>query len=149
MLAWGPALGYGTAVVLDAADGAIARSLGTETRLGVRLDLAVDTTGFLVVPVVAVAWGALPVWYLSLSAARYGYRAGCALYRVRGGTVGDLPPSRVRRPLAALQMVFLTVALVPVVPPSLVWTVAPVVLLPSLAVFARDLLAVTVGATEE
>ncbi|MFC7027302.1 CDP-alcohol phosphatidyltransferase family protein [Halomicroarcula sp. GCM10025324] len=149
VLAWLPAVGYGTAVALDAFDGAVARSVGVETRLGERLDMAVDTTGFLVAPVVAVAWGLLPTWYLSLSAARYCYLGGCALWRRRGGTVGDLPPSRLRRPLAALQMVFITWALVPVAPTPLVRTLAPVVLLPSLAVFARDWLAVTVRTSEE
>ena len=148
-LRWLPALGYGTAVALDAFDGAVARSVGVETPLGERLDMAVDTTGFLVAPLVAVAWGLLPVWYLSLSAARYCYLAGCALWRRRGGTVGDLPPSRLRRPLAALQMVFITCALVPVAPTPLVWTLAPLVLLPSLVVFGRDWLAVTVRSSEE
>ncbi|WP_276272906.1 CDP-alcohol phosphatidyltransferase family protein [Haloarcula litorea] len=148
-LRWLPALGYGAVVALDAVDGAVARSVGTETRLGERLDMATDTTGFLVAPLVAVAWGLLPAWYLSLSAARYVYRAGCWLHRRRGGAVGDLPPSRVRRPLAALQMGFLTVALAPAAPTPLVRLVAPAVLLPSLAVFARDLVAVTRPQSEE
>ncbi|WP_324760645.1 CDP-alcohol phosphatidyltransferase family protein [Haloarcula sp. GH36] len=146
---WVPAVGYGVAVVLDSVDGALARSLGTESRLGTRLDMAVDTIGFLVAPLVAVAWGWLPVWYLSLSAARYCYRAGCWLYRVRGGTVGPLPQSLLRRPLSGLQMVFLWVALVPIVPTDLVTLAAPFVLVPSLAVFVRDFLVVTVLATEE
>lgn len=149
VLAWLPALGYGTAVLLDGVDGAVARSFGTETRLGERLDMAVDTTGFLVAPVVAVAWGLLPTWYLSLSAARYCYRGGLFLWRRAGGSVGSLPPSRLRRPLAALQMVFLTVALLPPAPTPLIRAVAPVVLLPSLAVFARDWLAVTVPASQD
>ena len=146
---WLPAVGYGAVVVLDSVDGALARSLGTESRLGAKLDMAVDTTGFLIAPLVAVAWGLLPVWYLSLSAARYCYRAGGWLYRARGGTIGTLPDSRVRRPLSGLQMGFLTVALVPAVPTDLVVAAAPWVLAPSLAVFARDFLAVTVLATEE
>ncbi len=148
-LAWGPALGYGVAVALDAVDGTVARSIGTETRLGERLDMAVDTTGFVIAPLVAVVWELLPVWYLSLSAARYCYRGGLFLWRRSGRSVGPLPPSRLRRPLAALQMVFLTVALFPPAPTPLVRAVAPVVLLPSLAVFARDWLAVTVPASQD
>ncbi|GAB7093819.1 CDP-alcohol phosphatidyltransferase family protein [Halolamina litorea] len=144
-LLWAPAVGYGTAVLLDGVDGAVARTLGTETRLGQRLDMAVDTTGFVVAPAVAVAWDLLPVWYLLLSAARYCYRGGLFLWRRAGGSVGTLPPSRLRRPLAALQMAFLTVALLPPAPTPLIRTVAPVVLLPSLVVFARDWLAVTVS----
>lgn len=149
LLAWGPAVGYGVAVVLDGVDGAVARSVGTETRLGERLDMAVDTTGFVVAPLVAVAWGLLPAWYLSLSAARYCYRGGLFLWRRSGREVGTLPPSRLRRPLAALQMVFISVALLPPAPTPLIRTVAPVVLLPSLAVFARDWLAVTVSPSED
>jgi CDP-diacylglycerol--glycerol-3-phosphate 3-phosphatidyltransferase len=149
LLAWGPAVGYGTAVVLDGVDGAVARSVGTETRLGERLDMAVDTTGFVVAPLVAAAWGLLPVWYLSLSAARYCYRGALFLWRQAGGEVGTLPPSQVRRPLAALQMAFITVALLPPMPTPLIRSVAPVVLLPSLMVFARDWLAVTVSPAED
>jgi len=40
-------------------------------------------------------------------------------------------------------MVFITVALAPPVPTGLVFTVAPAVLAPSLAVFARDFLYVS------
>jgi CDP-diacylglycerol--glycerol-3-phosphate 3-phosphatidyltransferase len=65
--------------------------------------------------------------------------------RLRGEPVGDLPESRVRRPLAALQMVFITAALLPITPADLVWPAATLVMLPSLAVFLRDYLAVTRG----
>lgn len=142
---WVPALFYGTGVVLDRLDGAVARSLDRRTVLGERLDLAFDTLGFLVAPLVGVVWGQLPVWYLSISAARYLFRLGCWVRRLRGHPVGDLPESRVRRPLAALQMVFITVALLPVAPAILVRPAAVLVMLPSLAVFLRDYLAVTRG----
>jgi CDP-diacylglycerol--glycerol-3-phosphate 3-phosphatidyltransferase len=142
-LLWGPSLCYGVGVVLDRLDGAVARTIGRTTELGARLDLAFDTLGFVVAPLVAVAWGRLPVWYLSLSAARYVFKAGVAWRRRRGRPVSDLPPSRLRRPLAGLQMGFLTVALAPVVPPAPLRTVAAVVLAPSLVVFARDYLAVS------
>jgi CDP-diacylglycerol--glycerol-3-phosphate 3-phosphatidyltransferase len=46
-------------------------------------------------------------------------------------------------------MGFITVALMPVAPTPLVWTVAPILLLPSLLVFTRDFLAVTVRSSEE
>ncbi|MFB6118014.1 CDP-alcohol phosphatidyltransferase family protein [Halosegnis sp.] len=145
---WLPALGYGLGAALDRLDGGLARTLGRPTELGRRLDLAFDTLGFLVAPLVAVAWGRLPVWYLSLSAARYLFKFGCWWRRRRGRPVGDLPASRLRRPLAGLQMAFLAVALVPVVFARLVALVAPVVLAPSLAVFARDYLVVAGHAGE-
>jgi CDP-diacylglycerol--glycerol-3-phosphate 3-phosphatidyltransferase len=140
---WLPALWYGGGAALDWVDGVVARRSGRRTVLGERLDLAFDTMGFLVAPVVAVAWGALPVWYLSVSAARYCYRFGCWLHERRGGTVGDLPESRLRRPLAGLQMAIVALALLPVVPPRVAWPSATLAMLPSLAVFARDYLAVT------
>ena len=140
---WLPALWYGGGAALDWVDGLVARRIGRRTVLGGRLDLAFDTMGFLVAPVVAVAWGALPVWYLSVSAARYCYRFGCWLHERRGGTVGDLPESRLRRPLAGLQMAVVALALLPVVPPSLAWPAATLAMVPTLAVFGRDFLAVT------
>jgi CDP-diacylglycerol--glycerol-3-phosphate 3-phosphatidyltransferase len=103
---------------------------------------AFDTMGFLVAPLVAVVWGQLPVWYLSLSAARYVYRAACWARRYRGLPVADLPESRVRRPLAGLQMAFIAAALAPATSPALVATIAPVPLVASLAVFCRDYLVV-------
>ncbi|QWC19582.1 CDP-alcohol phosphatidyltransferase family protein [Halorubrum sp. 2020YC2] len=142
-LVWVPALCYGTGVALDNLDGTVARTVGRETEAGRRLDMAFDTFGFVAAPLVAVLWGLLPVWYLSISAARYVFRGAVWLRRVRGLPVGDLPDSDLGKYLAGVQMVFVTVALVPPVPTELVWTVAPLVLAPSLAVFTRDYLAVS------
>ncbi|WP_136686541.1 CDP-alcohol phosphatidyltransferase family protein [Halorhabdus amylolytica] len=142
-LAWVPALAYGCGIVLDKLDGTIARTVGRETELGERLDMAFDTFGFVAAPLVAVLWGVLPVWYLSLSAARYVYRSGLAWRRHRGRPLFDPPDSDLGKYLAGVQMVFLTVALTPTAPTTLVRTAAPFVLAPSLAVFARDFLVVT------
>jgi CDP-diacylglycerol--glycerol-3-phosphate 3-phosphatidyltransferase len=142
-LAWVPAVAYGAGVALDQVDGTVARTVGQETALGKRLDMAFDTFGFVVAPLVAVLWGQLPVWYLSLSAARYLYRGGLAWRRYRGRPVFASPDDNLGRYLAGVQMVFVTAALAPAVPTPLVWTVAPFVLVPSLAVFARDFLTAT------
>jgi len=142
-LAWVPAACYGTGAALDRVDGLVARTVGRETPLGRRLDMAVDTFGFVVAPVVAVVWGQLPVWYLSLSAARYVYRAATGLRRWRGLPLYDRPDSDLGRNLAGVQMAFLTVVLTPVVPPGPVALVAPLVLAPSLGVFLRDYLFVS------
>ena len=141
-VAWLPALLYGTACGMDFLDGFLARRTERTTVLGAKLDLAIDTTGFLVAPVVGVLWGQLPVWYLSLSAARYLFKLGCWSRRRRGKPVGDLPPSLVRRPLAGMQMAFITFALVPIVPLSTVRPLAAAVLAASLSVFVRDYLVV-------
>lgn len=142
-LVWVPAVAYGTGAVLDKLDGLLARSVGEETPLGERLDTAFDTFGFVAAPLVAVLWGLLPVWYLSLSAARYVYRGGLAWRRHRGQPVFDSPDSDLGRYLAGMQMVFLTIALIPATPTRYVWAVAPFVLAPSLLVFSRDYLIVT------
>jgi CDP-diacylglycerol--glycerol-3-phosphate 3-phosphatidyltransferase len=142
-LAWVPALCYGFGAALDKIDGTVARSLGRETDLGARLDTAFDTFGFVAAPLVAVLWGLLPVWYLSLSAARYVLLAGVRWRRFRDRPVFDRPDSDLGKYLAGVQMAFITAALVPAAPTDLVLTVAPFVLAPSLAVFARDYLAVS------
>jgi CDP-diacylglycerol--glycerol-3-phosphate 3-phosphatidyltransferase len=140
---WLPAICYGVAVGLDYLDGSVARLTDRRTVLGGKLDLAIDTLGFLVAPIVAVAWGRLPVWYLSLAAARYSFKLACWQRSARGHPVDDLPPSRVRRYLAAGQMGFLTIALAPLLARETIDLVAPLVLLPSLTFFVRDYLTVT------
>lgn len=141
-IVWLPAGAYGLSAVLDQLDGVLARTVGRRTELGASLDLAFDTLGFLVAPVVAVLWGQLPVWYLSLSAARYLFRAGVATRRLRSLPVYDLPASVVRRPLAGLQMAFISVALTPLLPTATIRVLAVTALVPSLLVFLRDYLAV-------
>jgi CDP-diacylglycerol--glycerol-3-phosphate 3-phosphatidyltransferase len=56
-VAWLPGLCYGVGVVFDKLDGTVARTVGRETDLGERLDMTVDTAGFIAAPVVAVFWG--------------------------------------------------------------------------------------------
>lgn len=142
-LAWVPAVCYGAGVVLDRLDGMVARTIGEQTALGTRLDMAFDTFGFVVAPLLAVVWGRLPVWYLSISAARYVYVAGIRWRRLRGRPVLERPDSDLGKSLAGVQMVFITVALMPTVPARLVFALAPAVLVPSLAVFTRDFLVVS------
>lgn len=142
-LVWVPAVCYGAGAVLDRLDGVVARTVGEQTELGTRLDMAFDTFGFVAAPLVAVLWGRLPVWYLSLSAARYLFLAGIYWRRRTDRPVYDTPDSNLGKYLAGVQMVFITVALVPTVPTGVVWTVAPFVLAPSLLVFGRDFLAIS------
>jgi CDP-diacylglycerol--glycerol-3-phosphate 3-phosphatidyltransferase len=142
-LAWVPALCYGAGALLDKLDGTIARTIGQQTPLGARLDTAFDTFGFVAAPLVAVLWGLLPIWYLSLSAARYVFLGGIYWRRLRDRPVFDRPDSDLGKYLAGVQMAFLTVALAPPAPTPFIRTIAPLVLAPSLAVFARDYLAVS------
>lgn len=137
---WVPGVCYGLGAALDQADGRLARYTDTESAFGERLDMAIDTLGFVVAPTVAVAWGRLPVWYLSLAAARYLFKAGRGYRRWRGRPVHDLSPHSLRRALSGLQMAFLTVALLPLLSPGILGVVAVAVLTPSLAMFGRDYL---------
>lgn len=139
-LQWVPVLAYGTGVVFDKLDGTIARRFDRETRLGQRLDMAFDTFGFTAAGLLAVVWGQLPLWYLSVALAKYVYSAGLWYRKLRGKRVIEPGESSLRRVLAVSQMIFLTVALAPVAPRSLVFSIAPVVLAPFLLVFARDYL---------
>lgn len=142
-VAWAPAACYGTGIMLDLVDGRLARRTGRTTALGAKLDHAFDTLGFVAAPLVGVAWGRLPLVYLSLSAARYVYRGGVWWRRRRGRFVGKLPGSRIRRPLAAAQMALIAVALAPTLPASVLHPLAAAAAVPSLVVFVRDYLVVT------
>lgn len=134
---------YGTAAVLDRVDGAVARLRGGTTLLGAQLDAKFDGVGLLVGGAVGVAYGTLPVWYLAVGLARFGFDAGVWLRRSRGRPIGSLPGSRWRRRLAGLQMVVVAVALTPVVVPPLTTVLATVAMGPFLIHFAADWLAVT------
>lgn len=140
---WAPGVCYGAGAALDAVDGYLARQTGRSSALGERLDHAFDTLGFLVAPLVGVVWGRLPVAYLTLAVARYAFRGGLVWRRRSGRSVHPLPESRLRRRLAAVQMAVIAVALPPVLPVELVHPAAILAMLPSIALFARDWLAVS------
>jgi phosphatidylglycerophosphate synthase len=101
-------------LVLDAADGVVARRTGTATALGARFDGEVDALLILALSVyVAPMYGA---WVLAIGAARYVFLAGeCLLPWMRA----PLPPRRWRRVVAATQGVVLTVAAAGVLPRAL------------------------------
>lgn len=112
---WLPALFYAGAVVLDAVDGRIARTLGVRTALGATLDARYDGLGILTASLVGVVGGLLPAWYLAVGVATYAFAGVIRARRWLGVPVYPLPERRSRRLLAGLQMVFLAVALVPAV----------------------------------
>ncbi|MEA2697468.1 MAG: CDP-diacylglycerol---glycerol-3-phosphate 3-phosphatidyltransferase [Myxococcales bacterium] len=138
--AWIPGSLYLVAVLGDLVDGAVARRLRQSTRLGASLDITTDALGLLVAPLLAVRLGRLPPWYLLLSVAYPLFQAGLRL-RARW----HLPsfPERLRpnpraRILAGVQMGLVTTALFPVLPPSLLWPAATVIMAPTLVLFARE-----------
>jgi phosphatidylglycerophosphate synthase len=119
------------ALVLDAADGSVARRTGTATELGARFDGEVDAFLILALSVyVAPACGA---WVLAIGTARYLFLAGEWLLPWMRA---PLPPRRWRRLVAAMQGVVLTVAAAGVLPRALTQ---------ALLVAALALLAASVG----
>jgi len=99
------------ALLLDAADGAVARSTGSVTEAGARLDYQVDS-GALVVLSLAVA-PTLGYWVVLIGALRYLFVA-CSW--VRPAWRLPLPSSDFRRFVAGLQGAMLAVAMAPAVP---------------------------------
>jgi phosphatidylglycerophosphate synthase len=102
------------ALVLDAADGWMARRTGTATELGARFDGEADAFLILALSVyVAPGYGA---WVLAIGAARYAFLAGEWLLPWMRA---PLPARRWRKVVAATQGVVLTVAAAGVLPVAL------------------------------
>jgi CDP-diacylglycerol--glycerol-3-phosphate 3-phosphatidyltransferase len=137
-LAWIPGMLYVLANASDFFDGYLARITDHATRLGQLLDMSLDGLGVLAASVLAVVYGQAPAWYLLIGAARYLFLAGEWLRRRLGKTVYPVPPSFNRRVFAGLQMGFLAVALLPLIPPPGIKIAATLFGLPLLVGFGRD-----------
>lgn len=142
-LAWVPGGLYIAAILIDYADGAIARRLDQTTALGETLDMEFDALGILIGSLLGLRYGQLPWWYLSVGVARYLFVGGVRLRRLRGRPVYALPTSAIRRPLAGLQMAVIGIVLVPVLAPPVTTLLVTVAMLPFLGGFIRDWLAVS------
>jgi phosphatidylglycerophosphate synthase len=99
------------ALLLDLADGRVARRTGTANAVGARLDGEVDA--FLILALSVPVAGALGRWVLLIGLARYAFMAGEWLLPWMRA---PLPPARWRKLVAAAQGVVLTVAAARVVP---------------------------------
>ena len=144
---WLPGALYAVAVLIDRADGALARRTDGVTALGSKLDVVTDAVGLFVAPLVGVRWGRLPPWYLALALAYPAFRLALRVRRWRG-----LPAHAERlkrdpraRLFAGVQMVVVAAALLPVLPRALTWTAATVAMLPTLALFMGEWRLVTRG----
>ncbi|NGM70954.1 CDP-alcohol phosphatidyltransferase family protein [Natronolimnobius sp. AArcel1] len=142
LLAWLPALLFAVGAALDAVDGLLARRTGTTTMLGAQFDVETDALVVLVGTLVAIATEAVPLAFLAVGIARYLFVFGSWWRRRHGRPVYDLPESRLRRPLGALAMVTIWLALLPPVAPGLSRLIALVVMVPFVLNFARDWVAV-------
>ncbi len=142
-LAWAPGGLYTAAIVIDLLDGLAARATGRTTVLGSRLDMEFDAFGILIAPLLGVLYGQLPVWYLLVGAARYLFVIGTQIRQRLGKPVYGLPPSAMRRPMAGIQMGFISAVLWPVLEPPATTVAATLVMIPFVGGFVRDWLAVS------
>jgi phosphatidylglycerophosphate synthase len=117
------------ALVLDAADGWLARRTATATGLGARFDGEVDA--FLILALSVYVAPAVGDWVLAIGAARYLFGLGEWLVPWMRAPV---PPRRWRRVVAAAQGIVLTVAAADVLPRGLM----QVLLLAALAALAAS-----------
>jgi len=141
---WLPALLYATAAIGDRFDGILARHRGETTALGARLDEAMDALGLLAAPIVAVSWGRLPPWYLLVGVTYYIYRAAIWLRRRLELPVHieRVKRRQITRIFAGLQMTLVSVALAPLLSLEVTSIAATLLMVPTLAFFARDWLIV-------
>lgn len=102
------------AVILDGADGALARRSGRVTRFGARFDMELDALLILVLAVLVWQTGKAGPWVLLIGVMRYGFVAAGWYWR---WLQGALPASRRRQALCVVQSVALLIALAPAVPP--------------------------------
>ncbi len=140
---WLPAALFAVAAALDAVDGAVARATGRVTDFGARLDVEMDALVVLVGALVGVREGSLPALFLAVAGARYLFVAGRWWRRRRGRPVFELPPNRLRRPLGALAMLAVWLALLPVPGDAVSSAFAAAVAVPFLANFCWDWFGVT------
>jgi len=137
-LAWLVAFLYTVACIADGLDGYVARRANHATVLGQRLDMEFDGLGVAVVSLLAIWYGQLPIWFLSVGLARYLFVFGLWWRRHNGRPVYDIPPSVQRRIMAGMLMGFMTVVLWPIVPAAMATLAGFVIAIPVLLGFSRD-----------
>jgi phosphatidylglycerophosphate synthase len=99
---------------LDGLDGWLARRTHLSSRFGARFDMEIDAMLILFLAVLIWTHGKAGAWVLVSGLLRYVFvSAGWLLPRLRR----PLPPSRRRQAICVVQIVGLTVAIVPAVPP--------------------------------
>jgi len=99
------------ALVLDCVDGQVARRTGTASSLGARFDMEVDAFLLLVLSVYVAFF--LGPWVIAIGAMRYVFVAAA---RFLPWMNAQLPPSRGRKTVAAVQGIVLAVAAAGILP---------------------------------
>jgi len=101
-------------LMLDGIDGALARHTGMSSNFGARFDMEVDAFLILILSVLLMQFYALGTWVLSLGLMRYGFIAGGYIWH---GLRQPLPESFRRKFICVIQIISLTLALNPLLPP--------------------------------
>ena len=142
-LLWIPGILYILANITDFLDGYLARITNHATKLGEILDMSFDGLGVMVAGLLAVKYGQLPIWYISIAFARYIFIGGIWLRKKFGKANYNLPPSTWRRLSAGLQMGFLAVILLPIFTPPGTYIAAYLFGVPFIVGFLFDWLSVS------
>jgi CDP-diacylglycerol--glycerol-3-phosphate 3-phosphatidyltransferase len=137
-LAWIPGILYFTVLILDGLDGCLARFREETTAFGAFLDRDLDALGTLIGVLLAVQYARLPDWYILAGIAYYLFACGEWCRERRGLPIYPLPKSTYRRNVAAVQSVFIALALLPVTVLPKSDMTAALVMIPVLAGFLRD-----------
>jgi CDP-diacylglycerol--glycerol-3-phosphate 3-phosphatidyltransferase len=142
LLAWTPGAVYLVAAVLDYFDGYVARITKHESRLGEWLDTQIDAVGLLIAPALAIEYGRLPIFYISVGLAYYVFQFGIWYRKKRGWPVIKVLPHPAKRMLAGFQMGLVAFALLPLFSRPVLTLAAFIFMVPLLAGFIRDWLVV-------
>ena len=132
---WLPTLAVTLGLLLDMADGRLARSRRQTSEFGARFDLEADAWTTLVLAGLAVALDAAPAWVLAIGLLHYLYRAAALAMPALSA---PLPPSLRRRLVGGAQMIALAVLLAPALPSGTAATVAAIALSALLLSFGLD-----------
>ena len=133
---------YTLASIADHLDGFLARRANHMTLLGGRLDMEFDGFGVVIVTLLAVGYGQLPWWYLSVGLARYLFIWGLWWRKRQHKAIFEMPDSVHRRLVAGVQMGLMSAVLWPIMPPAMSRIIGTVVAIPTLLGFLRDWLVV-------
>ncbi len=123
------------ALLLDGADGMVARRGGRASEFGARLDQEVDAFTILLLSMLVWRLDRAGAWVIAAGGMRYAFFvAGCVFSRLRA----PLPPNRRRQAVCVFQVGVLIVCIPPFLPASLQWYLPAVALAALGWSFARD-----------
>jgi phosphatidylglycerophosphate synthase len=114
------------ATALDGLDGWLARRTRIASAFGARFDMEIDALLILVLSILVWQFGKAGIWVIASGLLRYVFTAAGAIW---SWLAASLPQSRRRQAICVLQIVSLTLALIPMIAPPFSTTLAAVALL--------------------